>query len=253
MKVVAVGLAKGGTGKTTTCVNLAGALARLGARVLVVDLDPQGDASTWLGVPDDAETILDALEDGLDLDEVAHPTGVEGVEATLADPRLGDSELDEGSLSAWLASVEAGPEAPDVVLLDLAPGWIWSTRAAAAAAAYLLVPTKPDLKSMRGAPRFIEAVHTHGLGFGRQLEVLGVFLNDMTKGRVENRQARRDLRDAHGFGDLVLTSEVHSWVATKRAEDAHTSVFELGGEGKKAASEYERLARELVTRGLTWE
>jgi chromosome partitioning protein len=130
-RVLAVSNQKGGVGKTTTAINLGTALAAIGQRVLIVDMDPQGNASTGLGVPRETRrvTIYDVIVDGRPVDDAAVPTAVPGLHIIPADADMSGVEIELSQadrrsyrLRDALAAQAAGQGAPfDYVLIDCPP------------------------------------------------------------------------------------------------------------------------------------
>ena len=123
MRTIAVAHHKGGTAKTTTTVNLAAALAEAGHRVLVIDMDPQGSASAWLGVRDPEYSVIDAIRDGKDLAHLVYETTAPGVQLVPASPELivpgPDDETD--TALGFIKAMERLSPLWDFVLVDCPP------------------------------------------------------------------------------------------------------------------------------------
>lgn len=168
--VLAISNQKGGVGKTTTAVNLSAALAMQGQRVLLVDLDPQGNASSGLGYPRTQVTmgIYDVLLEFRDLDSVRMPTGVDGLELIPANRELVGAEVElveerhrERKLRRALNRVR---DAYDWILIDCPPSLGLLTINALVAADTVLVPLQAEYYAMEGLSdlvRTIGAVQQH--------------------------------------------------------------------------------------------
>jgi len=158
---VAVANQKGGTGKTTTVVNLAAAIAETGLRVLVVDLDAQANATTWLGAEQDKYDTLSVLLRDAEIDEAAVPSNVPGVEVVPATSELSSVERalanDVGvELRLRAALDRATPR--DVVLIDCVPALSLLTVAGMAAADTVLVPVLPGALELEAVAQLLGTV-----------------------------------------------------------------------------------------------
>jgi chromosome partitioning protein len=156
---------KGGVGKTTTVVNLATSLALTGDRILVVDLDPQGNATSGLGIDRDSldRTAYDAVIDGSSVDEVVHEVPVPGLHLVPSSIALAGAELElvpvqsrERRLSTALATV--GDEY-DLVLIDCPPSLGLLTVNALTAADGVLIPVQCEYYALEGLTQLIGTVH----------------------------------------------------------------------------------------------
>lgn len=158
---VAVANQKGGTGKTTTVVNLAAAIAETGRRVLVVDLDAQANATTWLGAaPDKFDTLSVLLRDA-GIDEAAVPSNIPGVEVVPATSELSSVEralASDVGVELRLRAALDRATARDVVLIDCLPALSLLTVAGMAAADTVLVPVLPGALELEAVAQLLGTV-----------------------------------------------------------------------------------------------
>ncbi len=154
MQTVAILNQKGGSGKTTTAVNLAAALGELGRRVLLVDLDPQASATRWLGIDDVAGGLYEVLVQRAAIEPYIETTGVSGVDLVPARQDLAAAELEArrkpGAELVVRAALAKVPRRWDVVLLDCPPSLGLLTINALAAADEVLVPVEAHILALEG-------------------------------------------------------------------------------------------------------
>ncbi len=250
--IIACANQKGGVGKTTTVVNLSAYLARSGRRVLVVDLDPQGNATSGLGVDKSAvaRSVYDALCDEAPLDELLVPTLVERLDLVPAALSLAGAEVELAPLrqrERRLARVLA-PLAPryDHVVIDCPPSLGLLTVNALTAAGSVLVPLQCEYYALEGLSQLVATINLVRDHLNPTLAVRGVVLTMFDSRTLLSAQVRDEARrhlDGAVFDTIiprsVRLSEAPSYglpIALYRPES-------------KGAEAYEALAREFIVRG----
>lgn len=162
MRRMAVTNQKGGSGKTTTAVNLAAALGEAGRRVLVLDLDPQASASAWLGVKDGGRGLLDVFTEGRDLASLVHSTEAPGVDVVPSSAWLVgvDKALagEVGSETILRRALERLPDRWDVVIVDCPPSLGLLAISALVGCPEVLVPVETRVMALAGLAALVQTL-----------------------------------------------------------------------------------------------
>lgn len=224
MRVIGVISLKGGVGKTSVVLGLAGAVAARGGRALVIDLDPQANATTVLDPSEPTFTANDVLADGRSgtLRAAVTPSGWgPAVDVVAAEPSLEHRNRSSSSDELRLRVAMAGLDGYDLVLLDCPPSLGSLTKNALAASDRALVVTEPSLFALQGAQQAVEAVEVVRSAFNLGLRTAGIVVNRV-RSTPEHRFRVAELVDA--YGPLVLTPPIPDRNAVGQAEGAYVPV-----------------------------
>ncbi|WP_200959031.1 ParA family protein [Nocardioides sp. Soil796] len=262
-RVMVVANQKGGVGKTTSTVNLAAALVQLGQRVLVIDLDPQGNASTALsvehhrGVP----STYDMLVEGSPLAEVASqspefenlsvvPATIDlaGAEIELVSVVARESRLQKAIDAHPLVGTEAeaGEERFDYVLIDCPPSLGLLTLNALVAGAEMLIPIQAEYYALEGLGQLLETVDMVKKHLNNRLDVTTILIT-MYDARTRLAAGVADEVREH-FGDTVLKTSIPRSVRVSEAPSYGQTVMTYDP-GSPGALSYLEAAREMATKG----
>jgi chromosome partitioning protein len=246
-RVYALANQKGGVGKTTTAINLAACLAEAGERALVVDLDPQANATSGLGMRANGASSYDLL-DGVPLAELATPTRFENLFIVPSKPELAGAAVElsqrEGG-DRYLADALQHAEGFDFVLLDCPPSFGPLTVNALAAADRVIVPVQTEYYALEGLAQLVQSINLIKSRLNPKLSIAGVLLT-MADGRTRlSAEVEADVRKH--FGRLVFDTVVPRSVRVAEAPSHGLPVTHYDRHSRGAEA-YWKVAMELVER-----
>ena len=253
-RIIAVANQKGGVGKTTTAINLAAALVEIGLKVLVIDLDPQGNASTGLGVEaeDRRATTYDLLVENMPLADIIQKTTIDGLDIVPAtvDLRSPDIALISNEKRSFLLreALRRGDLSEfgwDYILIDCPPSLNLLTVNAMIAADSILVPLQSEFFALEGVSQLMLTIREVRQTANADLRIEGVVLTMYDKRNNLSLLVEQDARKH--LGDLVFETRIPRNVRVSEAPSFAMPVLSYDSNSKGAMA-YRSLAKELVSR-----
>lgn len=247
-RIYALANQKGGVGKTTTAINLAACLAEAGERALVVDLDPQANATSGLGERANGISTYDLL-DGAPLEQLAKPTRFPNLDLVPARPELAGATVElaqRGDGETYLRhALASGAGRYSFVFLDCPPSFGPLTINALAAADRVLIPVQAEYYALEGLSQLVQSVNLVKARLNPRLALGGVLLT-MVDGRTRLSAEVADEVRRH-FGELVFETTVPRSVRLAEAP-SHGLPAIAYDRRSRGADAYWKVAMELVQR-----
>lgn len=250
-RIISIVNQKGGVGKTTTAVNLATAMAAIGKRVLMIDADPQGNASTGLGFSrsNRGAGCYELMFDGLSIEDVVQQTIIPGLSVITSSADLAGAEIQLVALERreyrMKEAIERSAKNYDLVLVDCPPSLNLITLNALVASHSLLVPLQVEFYALEGMTSLLQTIEAVRGRFNSTLDIQGVVLTMYDRRNGLSDAVAHDVRAY--FGDKVYETVIPRNVRVSEAPSHGKPVllYDLKCPGSRA---YMHLASELLKR-----
>ncbi len=251
-KVIAITNQKGGVGKTTTSVNLSAALAYLGKKVLLVDIDPQANATQGIGVnrAELKDTVYDVLVENLTAEEVLLHTNVEGLDIIpasidLAGADIQLSQVKTGREQRLKKGIETIKNNYDYVIIDCPPALGLLNTNALTAADTVLIPVQCEYYALEGLTQLLNTIVLTQKHFNKTLTIEGVLLTMLDSRTNLGTEVSQEVRKY--FKEKVYDVVIPRNIRLSEAPSAGLNIFDYD-KASEGAKSYGKLAKEVLRR-----
>lgn len=250
--IIAITNQKGGVGKTTTAVNLAFCLAKTGKSVLLVDFDPQGNATSGLGV--DKTTLEYSMRDvvmqAVSLEQVIIPLKYKNLSLAPAVPELANAEVElasaERKFTRLRVAVSTVQDQYDYVLIDCPPSLSLLTVNGLITAQHIILPVQAEFYALEGLGQLLETIQLIRKNLNPTLEIMGVLVTMMDSRTTLSRQVHDEIKK-HFPGKVFQTTIPRNVrIAEAPSHGVPVNVYDRWSKGARA---YKALAKEVMSRG----
>lgn len=248
MRTIAIMNQKGGSGKTTTSVNLAAALAEKNKKVLVIDLDPQVSTTAWLGCPKDMPGLLEVLTTKATIEEVVVPTTIDGVELVAGSQWLINIEKKlAGEVGAETILkhkfMKLSPARWDYVIIDCPPALSLLTVNALSAVEEVIVPVESRIMALQGLVQLLQTVDIIKDRLNENLSVTGIIACRLDVRTKHSKEVALELRK--NFGHLVYSTAIRENIRLSECPSFQQSILQYAPDSS-GARDYRAFAKEVI-------
>lgn len=251
-RVISIANQKGGVGKTTTTINLSASIAALGKRVLIIDIDAQGNATTGLGVMKDniRNDSYDVLVNGLPLNEAILVTNQENLDIVPATVQLAGAETEIASSENRERRLKIGIDSVrmyyDYILIDCPPSLGWLTINAFTASDSVLIPVQCEFYALEGVSQLFRTIQLVQQHYNRQLIIEGFLLTMYSANTTLSSDVEQDIRNR--FGNKVYETIIPRNIKLAEAP-SHGVPINTYDAKSKGGQAYAQLAKEVIGHG----
>lgn len=250
MKVIAVTNQKGGVGKTTSAVNIAFYLAKEGKRVLLIDFDPQGNATSGMGVDKTKleYTVLDVIQNDMSLADVVLPTKHKNLSLVPATPHLANAEVELAQADKRFSRLKlalSNLKDYDYAIIDSPPSLSLLTVNGLIASDYLLLPVQAEFYAMEGLGQLLETMNLVRKAMNPTLELIGVLVTMMDTRTTLAGQVHEEIKKHFPGKVFDTTIPRNVRLAEAPSHGVPVGAYDRFSKGAKA---YKNVTKELLTR-----